>query len=107
MTLRRPYGGRKVAVRLRKVFKQHCEQNSLREEFLNMFKILHDVSTPHEIGTVIVRPLTAMERPSVCLCILIVERECDSWQPLPKLLWFKCQNKILSCKKWSQFLGLN
>ena len=48
-----------MALWLRKVFKQHREQNSLREEFLNMFKILHEVSTPHEIGTVIIRPLTA------------------------------------------------
>ena len=63
MTLRRPYGGRKVAVRRRKVLKQLREQNSLLTKFLNMFKILHDVSTPHEIATVIVQPLTAPTAP--------------------------------------------
>ena len=63
MTLRRAYGGRKVAEWVRKVLKQLREQNSLLTKFLNMFKILHDVSTPHEISTVIVRPLMAPVRP--------------------------------------------
>ena len=47
-----------VAARPRKVLKQLRECNSLLTKFLNMFKILHDVPTPHQIGTIIVRPLT-------------------------------------------------